>query len=60
MIAAVGRGAFGTEHEVDLVIIGDGHDKQRFILTTAHMTMADAINYIRALDGCVRFFEVRL
>ena len=59
-IAAVGPESLITSIDVDRIIVGNGYDESRFILTTSYETTLEAVEYIKVSRGSVRFFEVWL
>jgi hypothetical protein len=51
LIAIIGEGAEALEEEVDWLVIGDGADKSRFLVTSAHPeeSLEDVLEF--ALNG---------
>ncbi|MDR6293666.1 flagellar biosynthesis/type III secretory pathway ATPase [Inquilinus ginsengisoli] len=52
LIAVVGEGAPAVEDLIDEIIVGDGTDRSRFILTTSHagMSVADVLDLVSRWD----------
>lgn len=51
LIAICGPGMQKLEDEIDWMIIGDGSNPDRFILTTVHDTIDDARNFAENLNA---------
>ena len=61
LFAAVGPDHGGSvEVKVDEIMVCDGFDPKRSRPTTSHETLVDALNFIEAMSGVRRFYEVWL
>ncbi|SMH42003.1 hypothetical protein [Mesorhizobium australicum] len=59
LIAIGGSGAQELEDEIDWIIVGDGEDRSRFIVTTAHDTVEEAREFAAVNLGQRRVQELR-
>jgi hypothetical protein len=60
LIAIGGDGARELEDEIDWIIIGDGSQHDRFIVTTAHSTIEEAREYAEVWGSGTSQEEIRL
>lgn len=53
LIAVVGRDCARIEDVIDEIVVGDGSDQSRFILTSSHAneTLEDVIEFVASLAG---------
>jgi len=59
LIAIGGSDAQELEDEIDWIIVGDGEDRSRFIVTTAHDTVEEAREFAAVNLGQRRVQELR-